>query len=169
MYTYTTPDQKYRNAKYILPFVIGFFFLLSAGQIIGQFVKVDQLDKVTGKISELQTRIRSYSKQSSGHRPNYVLAIIVNGKNYDVEDTAARSKLSRLLHVDDEVTIYYPSVLYKILCSGFVHSVNQVELGNEVVYSFNEQKKQAYLLIIGFAIAGCIFGAVRYYMLNAYN
>jgi hypothetical protein len=169
VYTYTTPDQKYRNAKYILPFVIGFFFLLSAGQIIGQFFKVDQLNKVSGKISDLQTRIRSYSKQSSGHKPNYVLAIIVNGKNYDVEDTAARSELSGLLHVDDEVTIYYPTVFYKILCSGFVHSVNQVELGTQIVYSFDDQKKQAYLLIIGFAVAGCVFWAVRYSMLRAYS
>jgi len=85
LYTYTSPDNKYRNAKYILPFVIGFFFLLSAGQIIGQFVTVDQLNKASGNIEDLNTKIRSYSKQSSGHKPNYALTIVLNGNSYDMK------------------------------------------------------------------------------------
>jgi hypothetical protein len=167
MYVYTPPEQKYTNAKYLFPYIIGFFFLLCLLQIIGQFISVDQLNKASGKIAGIKTKIISYNK---GHNPNYALVITLNdGQRYGITDESTRLKLAGLLKVGDQVTIYYPTTFYKILCAGFAHDVNQIELGKQVVYRFEEQKKQSYLLIGMFAVFGCVFWAVRYNMMELYK
>ena len=168
MYDYDKAATKRRNVKYILPFIIGGLYLLSVGQILAQFVSVSQLNKESGQITYIETKIISYSHQRYGGRtPNYGLVITLNSGNYyNIENTGARAKLGTLLHIGDQVTIYYPTTLYKILTAGFTNAVNQVELGNQIVYNFDEQKQTDFWLVGAFIAFGSGFWWLRSYILR---
>jgi hypothetical protein len=167
MYTYTPPETKYRNAKYIMPYVIGFFFLICFLQIVAQFITVDQLNKVSGKLTNMQTVLRSYGRR---HTPNYALVLTLdNGHEYDITDINAQEHLKQLLHVNEQVTIYYPTTLYKVLSTGFALPVSQVQVEEGVLYEFWGQKQQARLLIVMSIIIACVFWGLRYYMMKMYK
>jgi hypothetical protein len=155
------------TAKYILPYVIGFFVLMLVGQLIGQLFTVKQLNKVSGKIVDLQTKLTYVSTARTGNRRSYALFVTLNnGSVRSIQDEAAQEKLDTLLHVGNDVTIYYPTLLYKILSTGFVHDVNQLELGNQVVYNFDEQKKENWVLVGFSTVAAVVFYALRRSMLK---
>jgi hypothetical protein len=154
------------TAKYILPYVIGIFLLLMVGQIAGTFFTAKQLNKVSGKVVDLQTQIIGQIRHRgivSTYTPDYALTITLdNGTAYYMQDAdSTRQKLSTLLHSGDDVTIYTPTMLLKILNAGFVHDVSQVELGNQIVYNFDDQKKGNWVLAGICAVAAGIFFALR--------
>lgn len=165
MIVYVSSEERKRNAKYIVPFVIVLFVICLVGQLLGQLFNVSQLNKTSGKIMALRTIVGS-PKRHSGSQ-NFDLAITLDNRQpFYVEDTETVQRLDSTLHTGDMVTIYTPTLMYKIVCSGFVHAVSQIELDNRVIYSFAEQKKEAWLLIGFFAIAAGIFWGLRIFWLN---
>ena len=152
------------SAKYVLPYVIGIFTSLLIGQIAGEFFTVKQLNKVSGKITNLETKAVSMSGRRGrfSNRLNYALIITLNNNiPYYIEDDSARKELTILLHKGDDITIYYPTILFKILNAGFVHSVNQIERNGQVVYSFDKQKEMNYAVIFVFALFIGVFYVLR--------
>jgi len=145
------------SQKYLFPFLIGFFSLLLIGQFYIQFMSVKQLNKVSGKILDLQTMVTGHLDNRGivgrSHRPIYSLAIGLDNLNtYYVEGDTVRQHMQEILHRGDTVTIYYPTTTLKILSVGFFHPVNQVERNGSILYSFQDQKKDSYV-IMGFFIA----------------
>jgi hypothetical protein len=137
---------------FLLPYIIAFFSLLLVGQIIIQFTTVNQFKKESGRILDLQTKITGYRRQKSvlgsTYKPMYSLVIGLDDLNsYNVENEADRKMLGGILHKGDSVTIYSPTTLIKVLSTGFFHPVSQIEQNGHVVYSFDEVKKENYVII----------------------
>ena len=137
---------------FLLPYIIVFFSLLLAGQIIVQFINVNQLNKESGKILDLQTKITGYRRQKSvlgsTYKPMYSLVIGLDDLNsYNIENELDRKILGDVLHQGDSVTIYSPTTLIKVLSTGFFHLVSQIEQNGHVVYSLDKVKKENYVII----------------------
>lgn len=136
----------------LFPYIIAFFSVLLVAQIIIQFISVDQLNKESGRILDLQTKITGHYRQrsvaTSTYKPMYALVIGLDDLNsYNIENTADRKMLGDILHKGDSVTIYSPTALIKVLSTGFFHPVSQIEQNGHVVYSFDEVKKENYVII----------------------
>jgi hypothetical protein len=142
-------------AQYILPYLMGLIALLIIGELAGQFFTLDQLQKTSGTITDVRTAVVSHTRNRTvaPSRANYALIVTLNnGSSYAMQDTTARTTLAPILHAGDNVTIYYPSLLYTIVNTGLVKPVEQLELDKKVVYSFDDEKKGNYV-IIGFLTA----------------
>ncbi len=161
---YYAPNERSAQIKKMLPvvpYIIAFFSLLLIGQIAVQFMSVKQLKKDSGVITDMGIRVISWShSRGSNHdNPNYGLLIhLDNGHMYKIENTAYMNKLDTVLHEGNAVAIYHPTIMLKILSAGFCHNVSQLERGNEVLYSFEDEKKDGYVLMVLFAgMAGVLY------------
>lgn len=142
-------------AQYIIPYLMGLIVLLIAGEVAGQFFTLNQLQKTSGTITDIRTAVVGHTNGRAGmkNRANYALILTLdNGSTYVVEDTVARTKLEPILHAGNNITIYYPSLLYTIVNTGFVKPIEQLELDKKVIYSFDDEKEGNYV-IIGFLTA----------------
>jgi hypothetical protein len=143
------PRRKF-SAKYTLPFLIVFFLFLIVGQLITQFITVNQLNKVSGSITDIETKITSWShnRGSSHNTPNYSLVITLdNSQTFKIQDDRYRTTLGKVLQKDDYIIIYYPTTTLKILSAGFARDVSQLERGNQVLYSWKDQQQETWFLI----------------------
>jgi len=153
------PRRKF-STKYTIPFIIFVCALLIIGQLIIQFIPVEQLNKVSGTITGLDTRITSYSHQRSTNTfiPSYSLVITLdNMRSYNLQETAYRNKLGPILHKGDQLTIYYPTTFCKVLSAGFIRDIAQIQSGNKVFYTWREQQKGNWLLIGMYTVALSFF------------
>jgi hypothetical protein len=159
------PRTKF-SAKYTVPFIIGLLALVLVGQLATMFISVNQLNKVSGHIVDVETRIVSWThhKGSFHDTPDYALVITLdNLHSYNVQETKTRFRLSSTLKNGDYVVIYYPTSTLKILSAGFARDVSQVERGNEVLYSWKEQQNDEWF-IVGLLVAaiGFFYWMIRY-------
>jgi hypothetical protein len=160
---YYAPGERAAQIKKmlpIIPYIVAFFSLLLVGQIIVQFINIKQLNKDSGVITDIGIRIISWghSKSSNHNYPNYGLVIRLNNYHlYNIENAAYMNKLDTVLHKGNVVTIYHPTAILKVLSAGFCHNVSQLERGKEVLYSFDVQKKDGYILMVLFAAMAGVF------------
>jgi hypothetical protein len=78
----------------------------------------------------------------------YSLFITIDSnKMFNIENRAFMRKVNKQVHKGDHITVYYPTGIYKILCFGFAHKANQLDLSNRVIFDFSNEKKQAWSLI----------------------
>jgi hypothetical protein len=159
------PRRKF-SAKYTLPFLIVFFLFLIVGQLITQFITVDQLNKVSGNITDIETKITSWShtRGSSHDTPNYSLVITLdNSQTFKIQDYRYRAILGKILQKGDYVIIYYPTTTLKILSAGFADDVSQLKRGSQVLYSWKDQQQETWFLIATFAGLVVFFYWMRRY------
>jgi hypothetical protein len=163
-------DARRKQAvKYIFPLIIACFVLLTISQLILQLLPVSYLNKQSGQLTAITTRITSWrrGRGTSRSRPNYSLVLTLNNaQKFNIQDTLAKVKLGSALKLNAPVTIYCPTTTAKLLGAGFVREVSQVEQNGQVLYSWREQQKDARLLIAGFAIAAGIFYMLRRYFIG---
>ncbi|WP_158995465.1 hypothetical protein [Mucilaginibacter sp. L196] len=152
------PRAKF-SAKYTVPFIVCFLGIVLIGQLLSMFVTVDQLDKVSGNIVNVETNIIGYTHHrfDAHDSPNYALVITLdNMQSYKIQEEKTRFRLGSILKNGDYVSIYYPTTMLKILSAGLARDVSQVERGNEVLYSWKDQQNEEWF-IVGFLIVAISF------------
>lgn len=157
IYYQNTEDRRYNQrwyAKYLFPYIIAFLSLALIGQVIIQFWTVDNLNKVQGKIVNMQTRITGWRHQKFGKdTPDYSLVITLdNSHSYYITATTARENIVAVLRRGDSITIYYPTQLFKILSTGLYHQVTQVEYKGMILWSLDEQKQLNWVIMFFMAV-----------------
>ena len=162
------PRRKF-SAKYVLPVIIFVFAYGLLGQVITLLTPLQYLGKASGSIADIQTKVISWSRgrYSTHSTPNYALAITLdNEQTYNIQEEAARIKLGPALKSGDHITIYYPTLTQKILTAAIIRDVSQVEKGGTILYSWDQQRKEGWLLIPFFVLAISVFSWLRKYQLN---
>ena len=147
------PRAKF-SAKYLVPAIICFLGVVLIGQLVSMFITVDQLNKVSGKIVNIETNIIEYTHHrfDAHDSPDYALVITLdNMQSYNIQETKVRFRLSSILKKGDYVTIYYPTSTLKILSAGFARDVSQIEKGKAVLYSWKDQQNEEWI-IVGFLV-----------------
>lgn len=161
------PKRKF-NAKYTIPFLLIFLCCVLIGQILSMVVPLSRLNRAQGIIVNIETKIVSWhhSKGSFHEIPDYALVIsLSNGRDYKIQDSKTMVKLNSTLKSGDNVIIYYPTKVLKILTAGFARDVSQVERGSTVLYSWKEQQTEEWF-IVGIVV---LFMALLYWLKRYLN
>jgi hypothetical protein len=150
------PKRKFA-VKYTLPFIVAVGCLVVICQLTSLFVPLRQLNKSSGKIADMQIKVDYWTHQrgalSSHYYPVYSLFITLdNMRTFNIENEEYMKKLQVALRKGDSITVYSPSLTYKLISLGFAHKVNQVEFDGRVLYSYDEQRKDEWFLISMFSI-----------------
>jgi hypothetical protein len=160
------PKAKF-NAKYTAPCLIFCLGIILLGQLIMIVEPLSQLNKASGRITDLTTRVLFYktAKFSSQSTPTYGLVITLdNSHSYDIQDQSTMIRLEATLKLGDDIVIYYPTRAITIISAGLVEDVSQVERGSQTLYSWQEQKNEEWI-IVGFLILamGLFYGLMRHF------
>ena len=154
--------------KYILIGFISVFTLLLCGQLIAQFYSVRQLDKVIGKAVSTDIRRIPYTGRESrkSRAPNYSLFVTLdNGKVYNIETSDAVRGIDSAITTGKLVTIYNATTLYNLFSVDILdrgNRVSQVEVNNQVWYSFDSQQRKNRPAIFFFVLAIAAFSVFLY-------
>ena len=160
------PRRKF-NAKYTVPALLVFLSCVLLGLLVTEMVPLRDLNKVSGRIIGMDTRVTSWThrRYSSRDIPNYSLFITLdNDQYYKVQSDDARAKLGAALKYGDSVTIYYPTSTVKILSAGFADGISQIEHGTQVLCSWKEQQTGFWYIIGTITAAIAIFYWLMTYM-----
>jgi len=158
--------SKQFSAKYILPVVVLIFGLLFMGQVIVQFLSVGQLYKVQGRLVNMETKITSYThhRGQRGSTPDYSLILTLdNSHSYYIQYIPLMHKLDTALHVNDNITLYCSTKLIKAISLNLIADAPQIEQGNKVLFSFDEEKHRALVLVAVFGMMTAAFGLMMYF------
>jgi len=160
-----TPKDK---RTYIAPVLVGFLGCVLVGQIILMVVPLTALNKVSGRITRLDTVIISYTHHKfSGSTPNYGLAITLNNsQSFKIQEIDGLSDLDGVLKKGDYVTIYYPPLLLKIVSATLARDVSQVERGGQVLYSWKGQQSRGWYFVVFLAVITGLFYWMMVYIRN---
>jgi len=160
------PRRKF-NAKYTVPALLVCLGCVLLGQLLTELVPLSSLDKVSGRIIGMDTRITSWSHErySTHDTPNYALFITLdNDRYYEIRADDARAKLGAALKYGDSVTIYYPTSTVKVLSAGLADGISQIERGTQVLYSWKEQQTFSWYIIGTLAAVIAFFYWLMTYM-----
>ena len=154
--------KKTAFGKYLLIILIAAFIIVLCGQLVAQFFTVRQFEKITGTVIKREIRKTSYN---AGNRfkngdANYSLLVTLdNGHIYNI-DLDQYSTVEENVKKGDNINIYIPTLIYNILSLDILESecgVMQVELGSNVVLSFDQHKRKAWSFICYTLIAIAVF------------
>ena len=162
-----TPKNK-PAAAYIVPVLVSFLGCVLVGQLILMTVPLTALNKVSGRISRLDTVIISYTHHKySGSTPNYGLAITLsNNQSFRIQEIDGMADLDGVLKKGDFVTIYYPPLLLKIVSATLARDVSQVERGGQVLYSWKRQQSRGWYFVVFLAVITGLFYWMMVYIRN---
>lgn len=159
------------SVKYSLPGLMCLIAILIIGQLLTEMFTLGQLNKITGVVTgttKIKEEEHDYSKETAGFSLNIVLD---NSNSFVVENYDQARKLNEILTKGSVITIYYPTMLLKILSAGFTDQINQLEYGNNIFITFKSQKGDN-RYFAGFLFIGLLFfyGFYRYLLtLPMYN
>ncbi len=142
-----------------------FLSMLLIAQIIAQLFTLAQLSKVTGKVTAKNVHITSYTSGSKFRQgsANYSLIITLDSRQiYNVYLDNENWNISNIIQLGDTVTIYNPTLAYNILSLDFLDygsRVSQLELRNQVLYSFGQHKRHQlpFICFLLVAILPCYY------------
>jgi hypothetical protein len=167
-------SRKKFSAKYTLPLLIALLCIVLIGLLITQFIPVDELNKVSGKVVTIERRVssRSHNRTISGgaYTNNYALYVkLNNGQTYDIQDNNIFQQFEATVHKGDYLTIYYPTSTLRILSAGFARDVSEIDSSNQVLYSWKDQQKDNWFLIGFLAVVIALFYGFMHYLRNSFE
>lgn len=154
--------------KYIIYLFIILLSLVLLGQIAAQLFPIRQLNRVEGRLIAKEFKVMGYTSGTrwGGGSPIYSLVLKLDNKqDYNVELNSSNGDMDSFLKIGDKITLYCPSTLYQIVSLDgldFVSHVSQVDLNNNVLYSFEDQKRAAWKFIALLTLGILLF----FYFLN---
>jgi hypothetical protein len=167
-------SRKKFSAKYTLPFLIALLCTTVIGLLATQFITISQLNEASGKVVNIERRVksRSHNRTISGgaYTNNYALYVkLDNGQTFDIQDNTIFQQIEATVHKGDDLTVYYPTTVLKILSAGFARDVSEIDRGRQVLYSWKGQQKDNWFLISFFAALIAVFYWFMRYLRNSFE
>lgn len=161
-------------------FLIGLATAFILGQVYFMSSNVEQLPFVKGVVKDIGLKTTGYYasfRKVPGHQTAHSFVITLNNnQSFNAElQYDQDAYLDYSVHKKDSVTIYYPTLLYKIFTLDVMKSgtyASEVRVNGEVVYSYEQHKAHQfanfyyYLLIEALLIVIAVIAVAQYWEAN---
>ena len=156
------------GAKYFVYVILGFLCCVLAGQVIMMMIPLSALNKVSGRITSIDTIIISYTHHKySGSSPDYAPVIrLSTHQSFPIQEIDAQASLYGVLKKGDYVTIYYPTTTLRIVSATLARDISQIERGGQVLYSWKGQQTGSWYVLVMLAVSIAFFYWISWYIRN---
>jgi hypothetical protein len=147
--------------KYFLPVFLILFSWVLIGNLIEINYRIDNLNKITGRI----ININEVQTLNSKKNQDYELRLYLNNyPNYfRITDNFKYQNIQNKLKFGDEVQIYFRPKYMVVFGFGKQRDVYQLESKNEILFDLDNRKRNSKGLMIISTIFLLIFGTVYFF------